>query len=656
MKPVHYGNFIYWTWCLSIVKYVIRPAVFFLIASYPFLYLHAKCPDIHYRLTLSSVIYDATNNNGESTIGYRRLVTNQKGTARSEMKRDFLQVTPNDSDFLSLTVNSLEGWGKNNFTVCRLNNDGTSDEIISFNLEKHQSKHISLEHMHNKRLVVQVQGQTLSNDLSYEMLLDSSKTPKAIDKKRPTGNALGFADIHVHQTADLAFAHGWYFGSHQSDHPETNLGNDIGNHGVHLAGIDVYGSHHDMKFGYPTYEDWPSAYDISHQQVAGDWLKEAHENGLTLMLASVVNNQWLCAAVVASGYHDKGYSCNDMESAKRQINALHKFERDNNWFKIVTDPWMARRVISEGKLAVVIAVEVSNLFPTSDGDYFRQLDELYAMDVRSVQLAHEINSLYAGAALHNDVFKFIGRIKALFNFGVDYATDKDGMHNSIGLTEKGERLIEHMISLNMPIDLAHLSLKAQRNIVSLTQNKYDHYPIFNSHTRILELLPDAEIKKLKEHNTPLEILNAIKESGGIIGLRTGDNRMKSYKPQFNPAVENNCDGSTRSLAQLYLYSIEKGVNTAFASDFNGFITQLVPRFGEHACSSSADPISQRLSQGEQNQNVPSVVKAYQTEGLAHIGLLPAVLYDMKELGVNTTNLSQSTEHFLSMWERAYQSN
>lgn len=623
------------------------------VAGASLTFVHAACPKLHYDLTLRGVIYDATSSNGESTIGYRRLVTNQTGTARSEAKRQFLQVTPNDCDTVSLTIDTLEGWGKNHYTICRVKADDTTEEVTSLTLEKHQSKTILLNNMHQNRLVIEVQGKTLTNDLAYSIKVDRPSSHNTIDKRRPMGKASGFADIHVHQTADLAFAHGWYFGSHLSGLPEIRLANDVGHHGAELAGIDIYGSHHDLKFGYPSYEDWPSAYDISHQQVAGDWLKAAHENGLSLMVASVVNNQWLCAAVVASGYHDKSYSCHDMESAKRQINALHQFERDNDWFKIVTDPWMARRAIAEGKLAVVIAVEVSHLFPRSDGDFIRQLDELYAMDVRSVQLAHEVNSLYAGAALHNDVFKFLGRIKSLFNFGVEYATDKEGMHNAIGLTEKGKTLIQHMIALNMPIDLAHLSLKAQKEIVELTQTHFNYYPLFNSHTRIFELLPDAEIKKLKEHNTPLEILQAIKASGGMIGLRTGDNPMKTYTPVNHEPVENNCDGSIRSFAQFYLYSVEKGINMAFASDFNGFITQLVPRYGEHACSSAQDPLSQKRSQGLPENNVPDFVKAYQTKGLAHIGLLPAVLYDMKSIGVDTENLANSSESFITMWERAY---
>lgn len=616
---------------------------------------HATCAKADYHLTLKDVIYDATSNNDQGTLGYRRLVTNQHGVSRSTLSREYIQVTPMMGNEATLTIKATDGWGKSDFTICAVDSQNKSEELARLTLEKGKQHAVPLKSIKNKRLTVYIKGTTLTNDLGYDITLDRPgmgmiKTP---DKTRPENDASGFADIHVHQMADIAYAGGWYFGSHKSGSPEINLANDHGDHGASLAGIDVYGSHHDYRYGYPSFVDWPSAYDISHQQVAGDWLYQAHQQGLSLMVASVVNNQWLCAAVVASGYHHKDYNCSDMESAKRQISAIHEFAKANDWFEVVTDPWQARRAIAKGKLAVMIAVEVSNLLPKSDGDMARQLDELYALDVRSVQLAHEVNSLYAGAALHNDVFKFLGKIKSLFNFGVDYATDESGMHNTIGLTDKGEALLDEMVRHHMPIDLAHLSLKTQQQIIARNKTHYHSFPLFNSHTRIQEMLPESELKKLKEHNTPKDILDAINETHGVIGLRTGDNPMLAYSPKQGKAVANNCQGSTRSLIQFYQYADEHGAKTAFASDFNGFITQIVPRYGEHACSSSDKPKLEAMEQGEPEKNAPNYIKEFQTKGLAHIGLLPAVLADMKSLGANTDNLAHSTEAFLQMWERAY---
>lgn len=75
----------------------------------------------------------------------------------------------------------------------------------------------------------------------------------------------------------------------------------------------------------------------------------------------------------------------------------------------------------------------------------------------------------------------------------------------------------------MTIDIAHLSLTSQQKKLTLAKENHHKFPFFNSHTRINELSPEAELKKLKGHNTPLEILEGIKASGGVIGLRKGDN-------------------------------------------------------------------------------------------------------------------------------------
>ena len=47
------------------------------------------------------------------------------------------------------------------------------------------------------------------------------------------------------------------------------------------------------------------------------------------------------------------------------------------------------------------------------------------------------------------------------------------------------------------------------------------------------------------------------------------------------------------------------------------------------------------------------MEEYYRKGLAHVGLLPALLNDMQDVGVDTTNLESSAETFLQMWERTY---
>ena len=84
--------------------------------------------------------------------------------------------------------------------------------------------------------------------------------------------------------------------------------------------------------------------------------------------------------------------------------------------------------------------------------------------VRTVQLAHETNNDFTGAAYHRDLFEIMSQLKSWFDSGADYAEAADGVHNDIGLTSKGYELLREMIRLDMLIDISHLPLKTQRQI------------------------------------------------------------------------------------------------------------------------------------------------------------------------------------------------
>ena len=115
-------------------------------------------------------------------------------------------------------------------------------------------------------------------------------------------------------------------------------------------------------------------------------------------------------------------------------------------------------------------------------------------------------------------------------------------------------------------------------------------------------------------------------------------------------MENNCDGSTRSFAQVYTYGDQElGIPLGFGIDLNGFATQMGPRFGVDACN-KADP--EDIAAQQQAQEYP-LGNLYDTSGLAHMGLLGRGLTaDMQNFGVDTSNLFSSTEAFIRMWERA----
>ncbi|WP_086933990.1 membrane dipeptidase [Agarilytica rhodophyticola] len=649
-------------------------ASFFLMHT-PYLYANS-CGDLDVKYNLFDITNEEIFHNGEGTPGPRRLVTDQTSNIVSLSSKRLIQTTLMDIDSLTLDIQKVSGsriGGKTTLVICTIDENKYVEKLWEFsvrggkrNINDHWQRH--LVGLKDKKLAVRLVGKSPTGSARFRINLIRPNgegkiwQPIRSVHSRPVD---GFADLHVHQAASLAYSGGWYWGSHDSPFLSIGVPACDGHNHANLSSLGLHhiesflGSHNGEIYGYPSFRDWPRWDDIKHQQVSQTWLKQAHNNGLNLIVASVVNNQWLSAAAVASGKHNNSFSPADMEAAKRQIVSLKKMAEKTQWYEIVRDPWEARRAIEAGKLAVVLAVEVSDLMPRSDGPWLQQLHDLYDMGVRNIQLAHESNSIFSGAAYHRDAFKYNSRIKAWFDRDINYASGGNGVNNPIGLTSEGEKLLQEMIRLNMLIDIAHLPLKTQRQIHSITSQKNSYYPLFNSHTRLGSLLKEEDRSVLKEHQTTDEVLHYIRQSGGMLGLRTGEEAMLDYThPQKGSPVENNCDGSSRSFTQFYQYADDAGVKLAFGSDFNGFITQMPPRFGDQACASAPtnDRNVQIQAQGQPNHNAPSYVQEFNYKGLAHIGLLPGLLHDMKNLGADTTNIENSAENFIKMWERAYNPN
>ncbi len=628
----------------------------------------ADCGDLDVIYNLFDMSTDEVFQNGEGTPGPRRLVTEQTSQIISFTSKRFIQASPMDIDQLTVKIRKTDGsslGGKTRFVICSIDEHNSVQELSEFDIagtKKTVGETVirELSGIKGKRLGIKLVGQSPTGNARFHIdLIRSAAEGKPWLPTRSTHSSPipGFADLHVHQAVSLAFSGGWYWGSHEPgplwERAPACDGHSHGNLSEYLSGAQIdLGSHEGQQQGYPDYADWPHWKDIKHQQVTEQWLREAHEGGLNLVVASAVNNQWLSAAMIASGNHNNRLSPADMEAVKRQVYSLKRMAEQSDWYTIVRDPWEARRAIEAGKLAVVLAVEVSDLLPNSDGDWRQQLYDLYDMGVRNIMLAHETNSRFSGAAFHEDTFKDLSKVKATFDSSIEYASSADGIYNQIGLSQEGRELLEEMIRLNMLIDLSHLPLKSQREIYQLVAERFRYYPLFNSHTRVRSLMLEKDVPHFKEHSSTDEVLGFIRDTGGIIGLRTGVEGVLTHQPAAHQRpIKNDCTGSSRSFAQSYQYADALGVAVAYGSDLNGFITQMPPRFGPEGCATQEDTAvraQEQSAQGSTPDNDPFHVK-----GLAHIGYLPALRDDLQRLGADTENLDTSAEAFVKMWERAY---
>ena len=88
------------------------------------------------------------------------------------------------------------------------------------------------------------------------------------------------------------------------------------------------------------------------------------------------------------------------------------------------------------------------------------------------------------------------------------------------------------------------------------------------------------------------------------------------------------------------------------------MTELGPRFGPDACPAAKKQNQNRRAQ-QNSQQLPDVAGAppswsrYQTRGMSDIGTEPAVIFDLKALGVDTRAMERSAEAYLDMWMRTY---
>src|SRR3989475_820806 len=182
---------------------------------------------------------------------------------------------------------------------------------------------------------------------------------------------------------------------------------------------------HDTQ-GWPTFRDWPARGSLTHEATYYKWIERAWKAGLRILMNNLVENELLCE-LQRENSGDPTYNCNEMDNAELEAH----FMRDmvdyidaqeggpgKGWFRIVTSPSEARQVINDGKLAVVLGIEISHLFncklhylqgglETYDCDQAAidaQLERLYNLGVREMFAIHEFDNAFGG----NGIFDGFG--------------------------------------------------------------------------------------------------------------------------------------------------------------------------------------------------------------------------------------------------------
>jgi microsomal dipeptidase-like Zn-dependent dipeptidase len=439
--------------------------------------------------------------------------------------------------------------------------------------------------------------------------------------------------------------------------------------------------------GWPTFGYWPHYDSLTHEQTYYTWLERAWRGGLRMFTNLLVENGVLCEI-----YPYKRNSCNEMDAVRLQAKRLRQLERyidaqsggpGKGWFRIVTDPFQARRIINAGKLAVVMGIEVSVPFDCGEylgrsrctaADIDRRLNEVYSLGVRQMELTNKFDNALTGVTGDS------GALGPAINSGNKYETghywkmqtcslqsikvdetDKtqydvadetgtgDHIHrdsifggvlqvfggtgltpvypsaphcNAIGLTDLGRNALSGLMKRGMIFDPDHMSASARHaSLDYVTAAGYSG--VISSHS-------------WADDSTYQRILAL----GGVVTPHAGSSA--SFVEQWK---------------KLRGWKDPRFVfGLGYGSDVNGFSAQGAPR-NPTAGSGVHYPITglggvtiQRQVSGKQTFDV-------NTDGVDHYGLYPDWVEDGRlvadALGNQfTADIRRGPEAYLQMWERA----
>ena len=246
-----------------------------------------------------------------------------------------------------------------------------------------------------------------------EIALNATGEPRA--GSTPFTQVRGMADMHNHVSAFEFLGGRAHCGKPWDPYGVASALVDCADHypdgrGAILENL-FYGEPgrtHD-PVGWPTFASWPAYDSLTHEQTYYRWLERAWMGGERLMVNNLVENGVLCRV-----YPLKKNSCDEIDAVRLQAQRMHQLQDyidaqaggpGKGFFRIVTNPFQARRVINDGKLAVVLGIEASELFGCTEyrdapqctlADVKAGLKEVRGLGVSSLYPVHKFDNAFGG--------------------------------------------------------------------------------------------------------------------------------------------------------------------------------------------------------------------------------------------------------------------
>ena len=458
--------------------------------------------------------------------------------------------------------------------------------------------------------------------------------------------------------------------------------------------------------GWPTFTDWPNAPSSStHQVQYWRWIERAYLGGLRLLVQHATSNQVLCDLVVGSGIQDVRYGCEDMVAADRIIEETYNLERyidaqyggpGEGFFRIVRSPAEARRVIDDGKMAVVLGLEVSNLFECrltprpgeercDEARMRAELDRYRDLGVRAIFPIHKYDNAFGSGDGDREIIE-IGNLVNSGHFS-NYVEDCPDIEINFDQGPVG------FGGLNMPRedflgaapnDFSNFAedpvAALSRFIGPITSGPLEGDFCLNAGMTdlgmsLVEAMMDrgmileidhlgrrsyAQVfARLEEVGYPAAGTHGISQRGRLYAL--GGISKTDVADCADPDVPGAILAPVLARAALREAAGELGAE-GFGFDFNGFSSYRGPRFGpaSNCGPGQPNPTSYPFTSydGRVTFTPPFVGERaldFDTEGFVHLGLLPEIIDDARRDGASDEDLEvlfKSAEAYLQMWERA----
>jgi microsomal dipeptidase-like Zn-dependent dipeptidase len=354
--------------------------------------------------------------------------------------------------------------------------------------------------------------------------IDPGVTGTAAPGVDSSGKLVGTIDAHAHVTAAAAFGgqmhcgEAWASGGVRvalagcDTHRSLNVGALFE---AIVGGTDPVNSPED---GWPTFGDWPQHNSLLHEQSYFRGIERSWRAGQRVLNALLVANRAICELFP---YRDT--SCDEMDQIRVQSRYLYSMQdyidaqhggAGKGWFRIATTPAQVRGIAAQGKLAVTVGVENSEIFGCREINDVPQcttaqidagLNELQSMGVSGLYPVHKFDNAFGGTRFDSGVsgaFVNLGNLLStghwwtatsctgpsdneqpivnddlvrLLSFGVVglppgavlpvYPSGK--ICNTRGLTNLGRYLIQRMMDRGMIIHIDHMSVKTAQAVLDM---------------------------------------------------------------------------------------------------------------------------------------------------------------------------------------------